>query len=502
MTMRRPLLAIGASLALIAGILTIPPAPAATADPGAWRTAPARETSVPGKNFKPHVKPADPQAAAVLRHPPAVIWPSAGSEQVTAGQAGSLPVYLSSHTPVRVEVADRATASAAGATGLLVSLHSGVAGKASVGLDYSSFRNAYGGDWATRLRVVQLPECALSSPAAAECTTGTPLRAYNNVQAGRITADVTLSTQSTVLALTTAPSGSAGDYKATALSASSSWQAGSAAGEFSWNYPMDTPDGLGGPEPDLSLAYSFGSIDGRVASTNNQSSWVGDGWDIDTGFIERRYKSCYDDVTTTPKPQDLCWETDNAVLSLGAKTVELVKDDTTGAWHPRDDDGARVEKLTGTVNGAKDGEYWRVTTVDGTQYYFGLNHLPGWVTGNEETKSTWTVPVFGNDAGEPCHATTFATSYCNQAWRWNLDYVVDTHGNAMSSFYTPETNYYGRNLTATAGTAYIRGGTLKRLGEATITKVGRRHDFERAGCEPGSGASQAQQHVRRWRHCR
>src|SRR5262249_53878490 len=55
------------------------------------------------------------------------------------------------------------------------------------------------------------------------------------------------------------------------------------------------------------------------------------------------------------------------------------------------------------------------------------------------------------------------SSYCAQAWRWNLDYVVDPHGNAMSLFYTTETNYYGRNLTATAGTAYVRGGYLARV---------------------------------------
>ena len=90
---------------------------------------------------------------------------------------------------------------------------------------------------------------------------------------------------------------------------------------------------------------------------------------------------------------------------------------------------------TGAVNGDNDGEWWVVTTADGTQYWFGRNRLPGWTSG-ATTNSTLTEPVFGNNANEPCHAATFAASFCTQAWRWNLDYVVDPHGNTMSFWYT------------------------------------------------------------------
>ena len=39
----------------------------------------------------------------------------------------------------------------------------------------------------------------------------------------------------------------------------------------------------------------------------------------------------------------------------------------------------------------------------------------------------WTVPVFGDDSGEPGYdqGTAFADRAATQAWRWNLDYVVD-----------------------------------------------------------------------------
>ncbi|WP_350275876.1 RHS repeat-associated core domain-containing protein [Kribbella sp. HUAS MG21] len=478
-----PFTGIVTAVALAAsGLVDIPAARADAGPSNAWRPAAQAEFSVPGHDLAPRSRPADPQAASVLRQPPQVSRPEAGEAEVslprdgTTTQAGRLPVRVGAGrvqgaalTPVnqvRVRVHDHSAAEKVGASGMLFSvgrtdLVAG-SGQVKVEVDYSAFRSAYGGDWASRLRLVRLPACALTTPDKAGCSDGQVLTS-SVTRDNRIATEIAASNEATVLALTSAPAGSAGSYKPTALSASASWNAGGSSGAFSWGYSMDGPESLGGPEPDLNLGYSSGAIDGRVASTNNQSSWVGEGWGLDEGFVERRYTSCADEVKTTPKPQDLCWETDNAYLVLGGTASELVRDDATGVWKLRDDDGSRLERLTAAVNGDNDGEHWRLTSQDGTQYYFGLNRLPGWATGNEETGSVWTAPVFGNDAAEPCHGTSFAASYCTQAWRWNLDYVVDRNGNAMSYFYDSETNYYGRNLTATAGTQYERGGYLKRV---------------------------------------
>ncbi|MGW6194731.1 RHS repeat-associated core domain-containing protein [Kribbella sp. NPDC055110] len=477
-----PFTGIVTAIALAAGSLV--DVPALHADVGtsdAWRPAAQTEWSVPGHDSAPRSRPADPKAASVLHQPPQVSRPEPGEAEVslpgdgTTTQAGRLPVRVgagrvqgAASTPVnrvRVRVHDRSAAEKVGVSGMLFSVGRtdlASSGQVKVEVDYSAFRSAYGGDWASRLRLVRLPACALTTPDKAGCSDGQVLKSSVTGD-NRIATEVAASSTATVLALSSAPAGSAGSYKPTALSASASWNAGGSSGAFTWGYPMDAPDGLGGPEPDLNLGYSSGDIDGRVASTNNQSSWVGEGWGLDEGFVERRYTSCADEVTTTPKPQDLCWETDNAYLVLGGTASELVRDDTTGVWKLREDDGSRLDRLTGGVNGDNDGEHWRLTSRDGTQYYFGLNRLPGWAAGNEETGSVWTASVFGNDAGEPCHGASFAASYCTQAWRWNLDYVVDPNGNAMSYFYGSETNYYGRNLTATAGTQYVRGGYLKRV---------------------------------------
>src|SRR5690606_34178800 len=105
--------------------------------------------------------------------------------------------------------------------------------------------------------------------------------------------------------------------------------------------------------------------------------------------------------------------------------------------------------------GDADGEYWKVTTTDGTQYFFGRNHRPGYPADTAETNSTWTVPVYGNHPGEPCYqAGNFAASRCEQAWRWNLDYVIDPHGNTMTYFYERETGAYAREGDPDLRTTY------------------------------------------------
>src|SRR5205823_3221966 len=121
---------------------------------------------------------------------------------------------------------------------------------------------------------------------------------------------------------------------------------------------------------------------------------------------------------------DNCWSSNNTLtLSLNGSSSTLIKDDTTGVYHPQNDANERVEYLTGAPNGAQNGEYWRITTPDGTQYYFGQNQLPGWASGNPTTNSVWTEPVFATASGQPCYNATFANSWCQQAaYRWNLDY--------------------------------------------------------------------------------
>lgn len=325
--------------------------------------------------------------------------------------------------------------------------------------------SGFGADFASRVRWVQVP-----ANGSEDLADAAPVASARQQNAVVLTPKV--GTQPTVLLALAGSSSTAGtgSYSATPLKSASTWDVTEQTGAFGWSYDMPVPDPGIGPVPDVGLSYNSQAVDGATASTNNQPSAVGEGWNLNaTGFIERSYFPCAKDdgasgpVTTSG---DLCWRTDNATVSIAGHSGALIKDSSSGKWRLQDDDGTRFEHLTGTAqgcaaNGTTSTDCWRMTTTDGTQYYFGLNRLPGWTTGKAETASTWTVPVFGNDTGEPCHAATFAASSCMQAWRWNLDYVVDVHGNAQALYYTAETNKYAKN--GSGATPYQRGGVLSRI---------------------------------------
>ncbi|WP_170863295.1 polymorphic toxin-type HINT domain-containing protein [Micromonospora sediminimaris] len=408
----------------------------------------------------------------------------AGSLPVRIGSArtGAMATTRTARVPVsraRVEVIDHAAASPVWRDGLLLRIErtdgSGAPGRMGVAVDYGAFESAFGADWSTRLRLLALPECALSTPDRKSCG-ARQLPSRNDFKTKQVVADVDLDADSnasagapsTLLALQAASAGPAGDYGATPLQPSSSWSAGGSSGDFVWSYPVRVPPALG-PAPDLTLGYSSSAVDGRSDASNNQPSWVGEGFDYAPGFIERRYVPCLEDTagdaTNSEDVGDLCWGTDNAVLSLNGRSNELVKDDASGQWRLKGDDASRVEKLTGADNGdERDGEYWRVTTADGVQYYFGRDDLPGHTAA---TASTNTVRVYGNHPGEPCYNSSFKDGHCRQAWRWNLDYVVDTHGGTMSLWYQRETNKYAANVTDSNDVSYIRASTLSRIDYGT-----------------------------------
>ncbi|CRK56760.1 FIG01043295: hypothetical protein [Alloactinosynnema sp. L-07] len=383
-------------------------------------------------------------------------------------RAGDLPVVLSSaaSAKMRVAVHDRATAARLGVDGLVLSVGraDGGSGPVTVGVDTRGFAAAFGGDWGSRLRLVALPSCALTSPDRADCRTARPVPGGTVDPGGTVSGTVPLGADRAVLAVEAGPSGDNGDYTATPLTQSGTWNVGPQTGDFSWSTALRTPPSNGGPAPALSVAYSSGSVDGRTSTSNNQGGWVGDGWSLWSGFIERKYTSCAED-NPSHKTGDQCWRGANATLSMNGHAGELIDSGTPNVWRLKRDDGTRVERLTDTTrgNGDDDGEYWKVTTTDGSQHFFGAHKQPNWSDGKPVTDSVWTVPVYGNNAGEPCHQATFAASWCRQAWRWNLDYVVDPHGNTMTFFYGKETGAYGRDNTPSQRTDYTRGGWVDRI---------------------------------------
>ena len=460
----------------------------------------------------------------VLRpwHRPAVTWPAPGtaSATLTAGtgrvstgrdnaamagatpgsvRAGSLPVWAGpaaessraatkaadAATPARVRVtmASRQAAAAAGISGVVFTVAradgsssptpgDGSAAGLHVSLDYASFAYADGGNYAARLHLAELPACVLTTPKLARCRVQTPVASADDVATSRLGGNITLPAgapaaagPAVVLAATTSPSGSAGDFSATPLAEAGSWAEGGPDGAFTYSYPINVPPVPGGLAPKISLGYDSQAVDGLTSSSNNQASWIGDGWDYQPGYVEQDYETCSDDTSLPSADQtgDLCWSAKNTVtLSLNGMDTTLVDDPSTG-WHAEADNGERVQYKTGTSNGTHDGDYWVITDPSGTSYYFGLNELPGYASGDAQTSSAWTVPVYSPSSGQPCYNATFADSHCLQAWRWNLDYVVDPHGNAEAFFYNTETNYYAADKATTATAGYTQAGALTKI---------------------------------------
>ncbi|GIL28963.1 RHS repeat domain-containing protein [Actinocatenispora comari] len=509
--------AASAGAALLAGCLLVAtPAAAAPGSDELWSPFPLPETpSVPVTNVNrassasthstmrstapraPHwptagsatigitpIDPADAAIAAAAGHPGQHRLATAAGIPVSVSAPGTLttgrlPVSTKARSAaktasaaaatrqVKVAVTSRAQARRAGVDGLVVSVapvdttgKSGV----SVGVDYSAIVDAYGGDYAARLHLVRLPNCVLTTPTVKRCQRQTPVAASSNdLTGGQLVADLTLPAASgtdggaVVLAAVGGAGSGAGTYAATPLKASGDWSVGN-TGAFSYSYPITVPPALGGDGPGVALSYSSSSVDGRTSANNSQASWIGDGWDYTPGFIERSYKSCDDDGHDAVFEN--CWAGDNATLSLGGKSNRLVPTGSGNTWRLSDDDGSLVEQIDGASNGLHAGTYWKVTTQDGTVYLFGAEHLPtanGGDGSDDATNAAWGAPVYGDDDGEPCHAGTFDASRCTQGWRWNLDFVIDTHHDITVYHYRTETNYYGAGTTHTP-TSYVRGG--------------------------------------------
>ncbi|WP_157435626.1 RHS repeat domain-containing protein [Actinospica robiniae] len=502
--------------ALVAQVIFGSPALAAS---GMGLVSVAPTKSFPVSPVISHYTKPTPETSAKTAAP---VWPSGSATVAFAGStaqaAGSLPVTLApggkragkaspasdSPSKASVTVEPRSAAQAAGANGvvLAVTRADGVdkPGSVSITVSYRQFQEAFGGGWNARLALVSLPACALSTPDVPACRVQHPVTFANNPKTQTLSATATLpaspataadargaafesaswTTESAssaslptplVLALTSDTSSSAGsgggDYTATTLkSDSGSWSGGGSADSFTWSYPISTPEVPGGLEPSLGLSYDSQSVDGLTSATNNQAGVVGDGWDLTDSYIERSYASCNQNPAGSSKTYDNCWSNDDQLtISLDGDTSTLIKDDATGTYHSTGDPGERVQYETGAVNGAHNGEYWVVTSTDGTQYYFGLNELPGYAGTDAQTNSVDTEPVYATASGQPCYQTSFPSSYCEQAYRWNLDYVVDTHSDAISYWYAKTTAYYAQDLgtTAPSTSAYTRDSVLSKI---------------------------------------
>ncbi|WP_204014834.1 polymorphic toxin-type HINT domain-containing protein [Virgisporangium aurantiacum] len=100
------------------------------------------------------------------------------------------------------------------------------------------------------------------------------------------------------------------------------------------------------------------------------------------------------------------------------------------------------------------------------QYYFGRGYNMG-SDRLDQSKWTWSAqwaPVYSNNPWEPCwRSTSLYQNRCYEAYRWNLDYVVDPRGNSMTYFYEPYVGSYGGLLGTHGDARYVLTTTLARV---------------------------------------
>ncbi|MEU0520811.1 RHS repeat-associated core domain-containing protein, partial [Streptosporangium sp. NPDC006007] len=464
------------------------------------------EPSVKGRAVpKPKVnKGAEETSPPVTKTKPPV-WPKPGSAEVAVTsapvRAGTLPVRVASTRQgggigkVKIETLAPETVRELGGVGVAARIERADGrtgpGRVRAEFSYAAFRDAYGGNLATRLQLVRLPACAVQTPRPRTCVARPrAVTTTNDLKAGALTAEVELGqatpatpptpakgdakaavraaaeataarqmAEGSVYVLMAGLIGPDGNFGATDLKPSGTWQAGTSGGGFSYDYPLPEAPSAAGDGPQLSLSYDASSVDGQGNWTNNQSSAAGAGWELNAGFIERRFRRCTVDnfydaqanlIWTAEETgsfgKALCWESPDAgdddpstndmsqselVLSVGGRSARIVKDRASGAWRTVPDFGWKVEQLAG---GADAQEYWKVTSAEGQVSRFGYTR-----------DAQWQTPYVGNDAGEPCYDRYYHNRVpptCTGVWRWNLDQEIDRNENVVDYSYTFETNHF------------------------------------------------------------
>ena len=438
------------------------------------------------------------------------VWAQAESSNGSAAGPGSLAVSVQPHSLA-------AKLGVAGVVWSLAPTSPRAAGTIKVGLNYGSFAQAVGGNYASRLRLVELPACALTTPQLAQCRVQTPLTSVNDPASASVSAQVKLAADggsasgasyragsasvtdadytpagadaviedastsgaATVIGATDSTGqegGQGGDYAQDGLSSAGSWAQSGSSGDFTYTYTVDLPGSSSSLTPDADLSYDSGTVDGTTSTTQAQASWIGDGWASQDSYVEQTFTPCDDQpegsagsVTTT----DECYDGQILTLSLDGTSTAIVYDSTSGTYKLQDDDGATLTKVTGSDNGTGtyDTSYWKITEQDGTAYYFGMNELPGWASGDATTNSVDSERVYAAHSGDPCYNATPASSYCTMAYKWHLDYVVNTKSEAMAYYYTQATNYYGA-YSGASEVQYVRDSYLAHIDYGFTTAGG------------------------------
>ena len=201
------------------------------------------------------------------------------------------------------------------------------------------------------------------------------------------------------------------------------------SGHFNYTYPIEVPTGRNGQRPVLNLTYNSGLVDGMTSDRNNQTSWVGLGWELGEAYISRKIKRDENHVPMSIHEYSIVM---NGVSSKLVCVDSNAPKDCVD-YHTENETFWRIQRLNTTEN--REGKYWLVTTKDGTQYRFGGQDE---TYGDDSRYSAWWMVATEEGSG-----TLSRDQLQYTMWRWNLDQIKDTHENIIRYDYDVERNFFG-----------------------------------------------------------
>ena len=190
----------------------------------------------------------------------------------------------------------------------------------------------------------------------------------------------------------------ANTWQSATLPSVDSFQVNQFTGSGTYNLSLWTPPGPGGFQPTLNLSYNSQIIDDATAFV--QASWVGMGWSLDTGYIQRDMHGTNEDLTD-----------DTFLLNVGGVSSRLLPISTSGTVTSY----ATTDRSYMTIEYDSSTEAWTVWDNAGMKYVFG------------HTTATHTTDSCVN-----------GTETLNLVWRWSLTAATNIFEQTITYAYANE----------------------------------------------------------------
>ena len=187
-------------------------------------------------------------------------------------------------------------------------------------------------------------------------------------------------------------------------------------GTMSYSIPIEVPAGRKGMQPNLALTYH----------SNSGNGWVGVGWDLEIGAIERSATNGVD------------YSADKYILRMAGSAIDLISISTNSYRAKIEGAFLNVNKI---ANADGSPNYWVVYDKSGVKYTFG------------KTAYDSSAPPKQYDPASP-----------SRVFKWCLDRKEDPNGNFMTfsyiadqgQVYPNQIDYTGNSNTSAATTNYVK----------------------------------------------